>query len=143
MGKFGEVLINAAIKESNAKFELLEPIIYNSYTKEILPYSSYISNTNPEDFYVEGIGYKLSDSCGNEIYTTDKIRCCLYYDKAHLLSYGHTIEVIEEPLRFVRKMADEKFMEIWDDEESKKEIDDLIAFASYLADEIERLQILK
>jgi hypothetical protein len=126
MEDFPNYLLNAAKNQSDESLKLKEPLVFNNYTKESTPYSKYEPKCNPEDAWDEEVqGYKLGDSCGNSIYTKDPIQCAIYYDKTQLLMFKKSIDVIDDPLRYIRRLADEQFLELWDDEEEMDKIKEL------------------
>lgn len=142
MDDFPRYLLDAAKKESDESLKLKEPLVYNNYTKECVPYSSYIPKCNPQDMWSEEVGgYKLGDSCGNELYTKDRIQCAIYYDKLELLMFKKSIDVIDDPLRYIRRLADERFLEIWDDEEEVEKIEELKQLTLYLGEQVVKYKL--
>lgn len=143
MENFTDYLLEEAKKESDKPIKLKEPIVFNTYTLEVVPYSQYQPKCDPDKVWNEEVGgYKLGDSCGNEIYTKDRTQCAIYYDKTQLLMFKKSIDVIEDPLRYIRRLADEKFLEIWDDPDEKEVIEQLTETLKHLATEIERFDLL-
>lgn len=116
-------LLRLAQEESTKPYPIPEPLIISTVHMKAVPYSQYTPLTcNPDDFLVEGTGYKMQDSCGNEMFTKDRIQCALYYDGVQAIMAKKRIELVEDPVRYLRRQAEERFMEIWDDEEASEEI---------------------
>ncbi|MFW6307559.1 MAG: hypothetical protein ACOC08_02840 [Campylobacterales bacterium] len=142
MEDFPAYLLEAAKNESKQSFKLKEPLVFNNYTKECVPYSSYQPKSNPDNAWDEEVkGYKLGDSCGNSLYTKDRIQCAIYYDKMELLMFKKSIDVIDDPLTYIRRLADERFLEIWDDEEEVEKIEELEELALYLGEQIVKYKL--
>lgn len=128
-------LLAAAKGESDETFNLKEPLVLSTVHMKASPYSAYQPMTcNPDEFYVEGVGYKMSDSCGNEMFTKDRTQCAIYFDNIQAIMAKKNIAVIDNPVRYLQRLADEQFMEIWDDEDAKEEIAYVEEIAGILAE---------
>lgn len=130
-------LLKLAQEESTAPYVLKEPLVLSTVHMKAMPYSQYLPLTcNPDDFYVEGTGYKMQDSCGNEMFTEDRTQCALYYDGVQAILAKKRIDVVEDPVRYLRRQAEDMFMEIWDDEDAQEEIAHVKDIAGILAEGI-------
>ncbi|MFP4487327.1 MAG: hypothetical protein ACLFOC_10195, partial [Campylobacterales bacterium] len=65
----------------------------------------------------------------------------IYYDKMELLMFKKSIDVIDDPLTYIRRLADERFLEIWDDEEEIEKIEELEELALYLGEQIVKYKL--
>ncbi len=142
MSRFGKKLVELAKLESREKFRLKELLVFNSKRFEVSLYSEYQPMCNPDLAYIDGKGYRLADGCSNELFTDDRTLCAIYYDKLGVMKEGHTVESFQDPLSFIRKIANSKFLEIWDDEDEKDEIYRVIRMAEAIGEKIEKHQIL-
>lgn len=138
MATMKERLLASAKRESDEVFDLKEPLVLSTVHMQAAPYSQYQPMTcNPDEFYVDGVGYKMSDSCGNEMFTKDRIQCAIYFDNIQAIMAKKNIAVIDDPVRYLQRLADERFMEIWDDEDEKEEIAYVENLAGILAEAME------
>jgi len=143
MENLADVLIKLAKEESNEEFLLKEPLVWDSKRFEVSRYENYVPVCDPNRFYVEGSGYLMTDGCSTQFYIDDKIRCAITYDKLAIMNEGHTVELFEDVLRFIRKIANLKFSEIWDDEDEQENIDMVKKMAEIIGAKIEELDFLK
>jgi len=143
MEKLGNILIKLAQEESKEEFALKEPLVWDSKRFEVRRYSEYIPMCNPDSFYSESRGYLLSDGCSGEFFINDRVKCSIFYDRLAAIKEGHTVESFDDALRFVRKMANLKFMEIWDDEEEQEAIDMVKEMAEAIGQKIEADNLLE
>lgn len=138
MSNMKERLLAAAKGESDEKFTLKEPLVLSTVHMKASPYSHYQPMTcNPDEYYVEGVGYRMNDSCGNEMFTKDRTQCAIYFDNIQAIMAKKNIAVIDDPVRYIQRLADERFMEIWDDEDEKEEIAYVVEIAGILAEAME------
>lgn len=142
MEKLVDTLIRLAQEESTEEFLLKEPLVWNSKRFDVARYEEYVPMCDPNRFYVEGSGYLMTDGCSTQFFIDDKMRCAITYDKLAIINEGHTVESFDDALRFIRKIANLKFSEIWDDEDEQANIDMVKQMAEIIAKAIEDHNLL-
>ncbi|WP_419770984.1 MAG: hypothetical protein ACNI3C_04115 [Candidatus Marinarcus sp.] len=135
-------LIKLAQEESLQEFPLKEPLVWDSKRFEVTRYNDYMPMCDPDRFFKEEQGYFMTDGCSTEFYIDDRVRCSIFYDRLTIINEGHTVESFDDPLRFLRKIANQKFVEIWDDEDEQKNIDMVKRMAMIIAKKIEEDDLL-
>ncbi len=142
MNNLGNTLLKLAQEESNKQFKLKEPLIWDSTRLEVSLYDEYKPICDTSRFYREGVGYFLTDGCSSETIIQDEKRCALFYDRFAYIKSGHVIEMFDDPLKFIRKVANLKFMEIWDDEDELENIELVKKMTLLIAEKIEANSLL-
>jgi len=143
MENLADTLIRLAQEESKKEFLLKEPLVWDSKRFEVYRYEDYVPVCDPNRFYKEGRGYLMTDGCSTEFFIDDRTRCAITYDKLAVMNEGHTVEIFEDALRFIRKIANLKFSEIWDDEDEQENIAMVKKMAELIGAKIEELNLLK
>lgn len=143
MSDLGNMLIKLAEEESNKQLPLKEPLIWDSTRFEVSLYDEYKPICDTSRFYREGVGYFLTDGCSSEAIIQDEKRCALFYDRLAYIKSGHVIEMFDDPVRFIRKIANLKFCEIWDDEDELENIELVKKMAIAIGSKIESNNLLK
>ncbi len=143
MENLANMLIRLAKEESTDAMLLKEPLVWNSKRFEVTKYDEYVPTCDPGRFYAEGKGYLMTDGCSTEFYIDDRVRCAITYDRLAIMGEGHTVESFDDPLRLIRKVADQKFSEIWDDEEEMENIETVKKMAEIIGAKIEELNLLR
>ncbi|MEY4504897.1 MAG: hypothetical protein RL154_1194 [Pseudomonadota bacterium] len=142
MKNLADKLIKLAQAESSEAFPLKEPLVWNSKRFEAKRYSEYVPMCDPNRFYIKDKGYALNDGCSSEFFIDDKIKCSIFYDRLSMAGEGNIVESFEDALRFIRKIANAKFSEIWDDEDEQANIDMVIKMAEVIGNTIEEQNLL-
>lgn len=142
MNSLYNTLIKLAQEESNQQFKLKQPLIWDSTRVEVSLYDEYKPICDTSRFYREGVGYFLTDGCSSEAIIQDEKRCGLFYDRLAYMKSEHVIEIFEDPLRFIRKIANLKFLEAWDDEDEAENIELAKKMTLLIAEKIEANNLL-